>query len=142
MKNIFSRSTTLAAALMLSALFSTSAFADGNQQCSNANLKGPYAVTLSGSVSGLPFSALDLATADGNGNISGTGTVAFNGVISDVTFTATYSVNADCSGSAVFDTGATQNFVLIGGGREIMLIKTDNGSAVVTGAGKNLHRAD
>ena|SRR5690242_15802182 len=141
MKNTWGRLSALVAVALLTLLLTPAASASA-RECSNANLKGAYSVVLSGVVGGLPFSALDLATSDGAGNLSGSGTVAFNGAVVPVTFTATYTVNADCSGTAAFDNGATENFVVIGGGREIMLIKTDNPSAVVTGSGKSLNRAD
>lgn len=84
-------------------------------------------------MSGLPFAALDLVSAAGDGSFSGSGTVSFNGAISQVTFTASYSINPDCSGSIAFDSGATQNLVVVGKGSEVRFIRTDNANAVVTG---------
>lgn len=45
--------------------------AQAKKACSNATLSGDYAVVITGDIAGLPFGALDLATADGNGNLSG-----------------------------------------------------------------------
>ncbi len=137
MKRTISSVIGLAGFALLFAL-GTAQNAQAKKACSNATLSGDYAVVITGSITGLPFGAVDLATADGNGNISGSGTTAFAGTISVATFTATYTVNSDCSGSATFSSGRTQNFVVNQDGSEVRLIETDNPNAVVTGQGKRI----
>ena len=108
------------------------------KNCSNKSLSGDFAATLGGTASGLPFVALDSVSAGGDGSFSGSGTISYNGAITNVTFTATYSINSDCSGSISFDTGATQNLVVVGKGDEVRFIRTDNANDVVTGVAKSL----
>jgi hypothetical protein len=108
------------------------------KNCSNKSLSGNFGATLGGTASGLPFVALDSVSAGGDGTFSGSGTISYNGAITAVTFTATYSVNSDCSGSIAFNTGATQNLVVVGKGDEVRFIRTDNANAVVTGVAKSL----
>ena len=110
----------------------------GEKKCSNKSLRGSFGATLTGDVGGLPFAALDLVTAGGDGSFSGSGTVSFNGAISQVTFTATYSISSDCSGSIAFNTGATQDLVVVGKGSCLRFIRTDDPNAVVTGIAKSL----
>ena len=105
----------------------------GQGACSNLSLRGKFGASLDGSASGLPFAALDSVTADGSGSLSGKGTVSYNGTISRVAFTAAYAINPDCSGSIAFDTGTTQNLVVVGKGSEVRFIRTDSADAVVTG---------
>jgi len=108
------------------------------EKCTDTALNGNFGATLGGEVGGLPYVALDSVTAGGDGAFSGTGTVSFNGAITDVSFTATYLVNPDCSGSVSFNTGATQNIVIVGRGSQVLILKTDNPNAVVTGVATNL----
>jgi hypothetical protein len=110
----------------------------GQHNCSNQSLHGALAATIEGSVSGLPFAALDEVGAGGDGNLVGKGTVSYNGSISEVSFTATYNVNSDCSGSIAFDNGTTQNFIIVGKGSEVRFLRTDDADAVVTGVAKAL----
>jgi hypothetical protein len=106
--------------------------------CSNLSLRGRFGASLDGSVASLPFAALDLVTAGGDGSFSGKGTISYNGTVSRVAFTAAYSINADCSGSIAFDTGTTQNLIVVGKGSEVRFIRTDSADAVVTGIAKAL----
>ncbi len=110
--------------------------------CSNQSLKGDYGATLTGTVSGLPFVAVDLVSANGHGRLSGSGTISYNGAISEVTLIAKYSVHSDCSGSIAFSTGATQNLIVVDHGSEVRFIRTDDPNAVVTGIAKNLSGND
>jgi len=105
----------------------------GQGACSNQSLRGKFGASLDDSASGLPFAELDSVTADGSGSLSGKGTVSYNGTISRVAFTAAYAINPDCSGSIAFDTGTTQNLVVVGKGSEVRFIRTDSADAVVTG---------
>ncbi|MBA3913058.1 MAG: hypothetical protein H0X25_04200 [Acidobacteriales bacterium] len=106
--------------------------------CSAKQMRGHYAATLDGAVSGLPFKALDSVFADGLGNVSGSGTISYSGAITSSTFTATYAVNPDCSGTIAFSTGATQDLMIVSNGAEIRFIRTDYPDAVVTGIARNM----
>lgn len=109
------------------------------KSCSNGTLSGVYGALIRGTSNSLPFAALDIVTADGNGNFSGTATVAYNGAISqNVPLSATYSINSDCSGTVSFSSGATQSLVITSDGEEVQFIRTDNLSAQVTGDAKRV----
>lgn len=130
--------TTVLAGMVVLAMASSAQAS--NQPCSNATLSGDYGATLTGTVNSLPFAALDLVTADGNGNITGTGTIVSNGTVIPTSFTATYTVNSDCSGSFSSSTGTTENIVIKRDGSEVEIIVTGTplGPATVTGLAKNL----
>src|SRR5260370_684440 len=109
--------------------------------CSNATLKGNYAALLTGVSGGLPVAALDHVTADGLGNLTGTGTVNVNGTVSSgVPLSATYSINADCTGSATFSNGITQDFIIKLNGSQVYIIGTGPATTgtVVTGTANRL----
>ncbi len=109
--------------------------------CSNATLKGSYAALLTGFSGGLPFAALDHVTADGLGNLTGTGTVNVNGTVSSgVPLSATYSINADCTGSATFSSGTTQNLIIKSSGSQVYITRTGPATTgtVVTGTANRL----
>jgi hypothetical protein len=131
--NVKAAISLLGASLILAA----PALAKSNA-CSVATLQGSYGATITGTVAGLPFAELDLVTSDGHGNVSGNGTLSYNGAITPVTFTFTYTFNADCSGSAVFSNGVTQNLIITTDGSDVQFIGTNNPSAQVTGHAKRL----
>jgi hypothetical protein len=110
--------------------------------CSNATLSGSYGASLSGTVNGLPFDALDLVVADGQGNMTGTGTIVYNGAVMPTSFTATYSVNADCTGSFASSTGTNEDFIISQDGSQVQIIVTANpaGPSNVVGLANNLAR--
>ena len=121
MKRTTAHVTTIFAALFLLAT-ATSVQAAA---CSNATLKGNYAALLTGVSGGLPVAALDHVTADGLGNLTGTGTINVNGTVSSgVPLSATYSINADCTGSATFSSGTTQNLIIKLNGAQVYIIRT------------------
>jgi hypothetical protein len=112
------------------------------RECSNRTLRGNYGSSLSGTVNGVPFSALNLVSADGNGNITGNGTIVLNGQVIPSSFTATYVVNADCSGSFQSDSGTTENIVISRDGRLVQIVVTGLalGPATVSGTATNLEK--
>lgn len=73
-------------------------------------------------------------TLDGKGHISGTETFSVGGVITTVSVTGTYTQNADCIGTAQITPSGfpTTNFttVAVNGGKELLLIETDNNTTV------------
>jgi hypothetical protein len=138
---LISRLVTVAALLSaMSLLAMASNDAVALRKCSNRTLQGDYGSSLSGTVNGLPFTALNLVSADGNGNISGSGTIVLDGAVIPSSFTATYVVNADCSGSFESDSGTTENIVISRDGRLVQIIVTGLalGPATVSGTATNL----
>ena len=111
--------------------------------CSQANLKGAYAVagqgTLVTSLPGIPAPApwaeSSLANFDGAGGLSGKGTVNIGCVVLNITFTGTYNVNSDCTGDVTIDTnsGITVHhaIVVIGNGKRFIETESDPNFAVV-----------
>lgn len=140
MKRIVKAAMSVAALAILGAFMVPSA--NAAPKCSNATLKGSYSALITGTVAGLPLAELDLVKSPGNGTFSGTGTLVFNGSVSTVTISATYTVNPDCSGSATFSDGTTQNLNIMADGSEVNFIGTNDAAAVVTGIAKRLHPAD
>ena len=110
--------------------------------CSNQTLRGRYGSTLTGTVNNLPFAAVNLVTADGDGNISGSGTIVYDGTVIPSSFTATYTVSADCSGSFVSSSGTSENIVISRDGRLVQIIVTALalGPATVSGSATSLSR--
>ncbi|HUI43126.1 MAG TPA: hypothetical protein VL523_14280 [Terriglobia bacterium] len=130
--------TPFLASLIMLAMTSTARA--GDKGCSNRTLSGSYGATLTGTVNGEPFAALDSVTSDGHGNITGTGTISLDGTIIPSTFTATYTVNSDCTGSFSSSSGTTENLVITQDGSEVQFIVTATalGPATVTGSAKSL----
>ena len=127
----------IAVSMLATTLVSAQASPEPSPVCSTSLLKGTYGALLHGMASGLPFAALDVVIADGQGSLSGTGTIAYNGVVSrGVPISATYVINADCSGSATFSSGATQNLIITRSGAEAQFIRTDNNLDQVLGDAK------
>lgn len=105
-------------------------------ECSNASIKGSYALSCEGTVIGVgPIAVIGVFTADGKGNGAEVETISFNGAISQgVPFTVTYSVNADCTGSFVSTgLGAVfhNDFVLADNKKEFRLMPTEPGFVAV-----------
>jgi hypothetical protein len=101
-------------------------YAGEERTCTNGTLEGPYGAIANGTVFGQGLTALvGVITFDGTGNqsIAGTNVSEDRGVqqISDI---GTYTVNPDCTGSSVFGTGRTFDFVIVDGGNEILQIAT------------------
>ena len=101
--------------------------------CSVATLNGNYGFTYTGFVSAhgttgptkTPIAIVGPLTFDGAGNCSALNyTVALNGKIetSNSSPGATYTVNSDCTGNMTDPGGDSFNFVIVGGGAELMAI--------------------
>lgn len=71
---------------------------------------------------------------NGLGTISGTETLSVGGAISTVSVTGTYNEGNDCRGSAQITPAGFPltnfNFVVVNGGKELLLIETDNTTLV------------
>lgn len=118
----------------------------GQRRCSNRTLRGNYGFTAQGfttAAAPVPpplrgaFASSGLATFDGEGNYTLTATSSFNGVIQGpVTVRGTYSVNEDCTYTSQADNGATFRSVLVDEAKEILIIQTNPGVAVIGTAKK------
>jgi hypothetical protein len=126
---------TIAAIAALAVAIAPAAKAD-DKGCSNATLRGTFALKGTGSGIGPTTVALldnVLAqTFDGNGAVTAAGIRSFNGNINSVTQTGTYTVNPDCTGTyavLVFPGGNTAHyfFVIDESGNELQIICTDSG---------------
>jgi hypothetical protein len=130
------------ACLLMSVLSMSSTNGLALKACSNRTLKGDYGSSLNGTVNGLPFAAVNLVSADGDGNITGNGTIVLDGAVIPSSFTATYVVNADCSGSFESDSGTMENIVISRDGRLVQIIVTGLalGPATVSGTATTLEK--
>ena len=109
--------------------------------CSNARIKGSYAISCEGTFVGVgPLAVLGVFIADGKGNASEVETISLNGGIHQgETFTVKYTVNADCTGThTATGTGSFFSGDLFHGDividdnkEEIGYISTDTGLAVL-----------
>lgn len=138
-----SKMLSLAAFLLMTFCYG---YAQDDDGCTNANLKGEFGFSITGTNAGAgPFATVGRFVSDGNGRITGVATEAILGVIGpNQAFTATYTVTAECRGSAVLiftDAGVRihLNFVIVDGGREAFIIVTDRG-AVESGSAKKQFR--
>jgi len=104
--------------------------AQAAHSCSKATLKGSYGSVLTGTVIGVgPFATVAVVTFEGNGVWSYTESGNFNGnPIPHQTFVGTYSVASNCSGSASDSAGNTLDFVIVGGGKKVLMVGTGHGA--------------
>jgi hypothetical protein len=95
--------------------------------CSNTSLRGAYGFQTGGIIvpAGTPRGNLGRYVFDGAGNFTNTLTVNDNGTIIPVTDAGTYTVNADCTGTISPDSGGSVDIVLVDGGKEFHLLRTD-----------------
>ncbi len=68
--------------------------------CSLARAAGKYANSMSGTILGLPWAAVELATVDADGTFRSKLSTNWNGVTQHFTLDGTIAVNADCTGTA------------------------------------------
>jgi hypothetical protein len=108
--------------------------AQGTVTCGLTGKEQTFATNLSGILvsSDEPEAVVGQIVLDGKGNISGTQTFSLDNVISTVAVTGAYTQNSDCIGTAqITPAGSTAtNFytVLVNGGKELLLVETDNNS--------------
>lgn len=115
-----------------------SGVAQGTVTCGLTGEKQSFATNLGGTL--FANSAVEAIVGglvlDGKGNIIGRETFSVDGVISQASVTGTYTQNADCTGTAQITPAgsATTNFntVVVNGGKELLLIETDN-NTLITG---------
>ena len=138
-RSYITKTFALAAACALALSVAPAARAD-NKGCSNATLRGAFALIGSGFIISPPVAAGPYATVltldfDANGGVtSAVGSSSQNGNISPQTETGTYTVNSDCTGTymVVITPGgfpAHYLFVIDEDGDRLEIICTDAGVA-------------
>jgi hypothetical protein len=114
------------------------AVAKGTATCTDLGLKHTYSLEATGIVIGVGQVATEgQLVLNGTGSITGTATLSLNGAItSSAKVTGAYQVNSDCTGTvSITPQGLpAMNFngVVVNGGKELVLIETDN-NTIVTG---------
>jgi len=111
-------------------------FEQGKVTCGLTRKKQIFATNLLGTLTSI--SAVDAiagqVTLDGKGNIAGNETFSVFGTITTLPVSGTYTENADCTGTIqITPQGmAATNFntVVVNGGKELLLIETDNDTVV------------
>ena len=72
--------------------------------CSNASVSGKWALTTTGSITGVgDVAAVGIYTATPSGHLTGSQTRSLGGQVAVETFSGTFSVKPDCTGSAVIE---------------------------------------
>jgi hypothetical protein len=114
--------------------------AEGVVTCGLTGIKLALTINLTGVVGSNPAETVGDVTLDGKGNISGTETFANNGVISTLSVSGTYTENSNCTGTwTVIPSGGSAinfNAVVVNGGKEFLLIESDNNTDTAGNAQK------
>jgi len=116
--------------------------------CSLGTIQGSYGYTAQGSLlpnpalpPGIPtgpYASQGLVTLDGFGNLTSLANDDFNGFfVPTSTNIGKYTINENCTGTASFVGGASFNFTVVEGGKEILFMLAAPG-AVATGVAKRL----
>ena len=115
-------------------------------QCSNATLHGEYKFYTQGVVApaGTPRVNLAVLTFDGKGNYFSRFVTNDNGTITRGTLLGLgYRVNADCTGMTLDAQGnETGVLIVLLGGEEFSLVRTNPSSLVILGSGKRIRGSD
>jgi hypothetical protein len=109
--------------------------ARGTVTCGLTGKKETFAAGLLGNDIGKgPVASVAQVILDGTGRVSGTGTFDVNGISVNTAITGTYTEDDDCTGTAQITPAGLStlnfNFVVVNGGKEILLIETDTNTAV------------
>lgn len=109
--------------------------AQGLVTCGLTGIKHTFAAELFGRIPNTgPIAYVAQVILDGKGNVSGTGTFDVAGTIVTSSFTGTYTENANCNGTLQITPSSfnTLNFyfVVVNGGKEILLLDTDSNAQV------------
>jgi hypothetical protein len=111
-------------------------FEQGKVTCGLTGKKQTFATNLLGVLTSVPAvdAIVGQVTLDGKGNITGNETFSVLGTIATLPVSGTYTENADCIGTIqITPQGmAATNFntVVVNGGKELLLIETDNDTVV------------
>jgi hypothetical protein len=114
--------------------------AHAQQQCSNASLRGGYGFHATGTdvPAGTPRAVITLYTFDGGGNWTATVTLNNNGTVLQFPDAGTYVVNPDCTGTLMPSSGGSYAAVVVDGGKEVFLMRTEPSTIVLHGNAKKL----
>lgn len=109
--------------------------AEGTVACGLNGIKRTYAALVFGKYpsTNTKVDYVFQATLDGLGHVSGSGTFDVGGTITSTSISGTYTESSNCTGTAQIKVGtSTLNFhlVIVAGGKEILLIQTDKGTAI------------
>jgi hypothetical protein len=109
--------------------------AQGVVTCGLPGKKAIFALLMFGKIPNTgPVAYVAQVILDGKGKVSGSGTFGVNGAIVTAPFTGTYTENANCNGTLQITPSGfnTLNFyfVVVNGGKEILLLETDTGTVV------------
>src|SRR5262249_12854439 len=119
-----------------------STVSNAQAQCSNATLHGEYKFHTQGVVApaGTPRVNLAVLTFDGKGNYTSRFVTNDNGTIIRGTLLGLgYRVNADCTGVTLDAQGVeTGVLIVLLGGEEFSLVRTNPSSLVILGSGKRI----
>ena len=137
--------TKLLSKLVVAAVMATGALTKAQDQpCSNASLQGTYGFHAFGSIvspgnPATPLAVIGVYTLDGRGNWTANLTVDDNGtIINPAPQSGTYVVNADCTGTLLGNSGGSYALVVVSGGSEFYLMRTDPASRVAFGTSKKV----
>ncbi len=115
------------------------ALAQGTVTCGLSGKRQVFASNVSGTNTTVgPVASLLHTAFDGAGNISGNGTLDIDGSFLPTALGGTYTENADCTGTALVVPSAAGispsnfYFVVVSGGRQLLLVDTD-ADAIVSG---------
>jgi hypothetical protein len=111
------------------------ALPQGVVTCGLTGKRATFAANLSGKMpTAGPIAYVAQVIMNGTGKISGTGTFDMNGTFVTGSITGTYTETAACTGTAqITPPGSSTlnfNFVVVNGGKEILLIETDTNTIV------------
>lgn len=116
------------------------ALAQGVVTCGLTGVKQTLAFNVSGTNNTIgAIAGVGQVNMDGNGHItSGTLTLSLNGSLGTFPLTGSYTENTDCTGTEIIQPtglGASNfNFVVVNGGKEVLLIETDGLTTVAGNA--------
>lgn len=118
--------------------------AHAQRQCSNAILQGRYGVHAFATdvPDGTPRNLVGVYTFDGRGSWTATLTVNINGSVIQFPDSGTYAVNSDCTGTLSPTSGGSFAAVLVDGGNEVYLMRTEPSGTVQYGTAKKLFPGD
>jgi len=112
--------------------------AQGAVTCGLTGKKATFAANLFGKIVNTgPIAYVAQVILDGKGTVSGSGTFDVNGTIVTAPIKGSYTENSDCTGTVKMTLSQSVtlnfNFVVVNGGKEILLIETD-ASTIVAGS--------
>ena len=145
-RSTIAKSFTIAAVTALALSVAPTANAD-DKGCSNASIKGTFAVTTTGYTVHAPdpvgpaFAQVSMQTFDGEGITTNAGMSNANGTVGQANNAGTYTVNPDCTGTFTLSGGkgpSTWFFVITDNWNEIRAICVDP-FAVLTKIGRRIY---